>query len=435
MDDKEKKFPTIVAQKWHEIFKDYNIIETIKRDGYFIITSKTINKYKEARLMTKFDRKNDLPEEFRKNHLGILPTKRGEYIIGPFEAYAELVTDYSMKPIYLKPPIYHTLNPKNLYSEGASIRYAYNTGIFQWIFNEENMVLTVDGRMSSTAFSFQIDSSIEGNPPMRIDVKNAQIEIDAGYETPNLFLFIEAKNSQGENFIVRQLYYPYRRYQDEIPIPVIPIFLTFSDGFFHIRVFGFKDKENYSSLYLKGYYVFSVLDEPITYEEVFDIWSNVTPEPEPLDVPFPQADTFRRITEILIIIGDQPKTSTEINEEFPLNIRQVAYYLSAARYLGLVRKIRESGEVLYEVIPSSKKKLEITYRQRVLFLIESIIKYEVFHEVLGRTLKTGVIPSVEEVAEIIANSNLTLKKGTPYRRAQTVISWIGWIMEKIDEQQ
>lgn len=83
-----------VDKKWKEIFNDYPIIEEIKNKGYFKITSSEINKYREARLMTKFDHKKNLPVLFKENDITILPIKRGEYVLGKFDIYQDINLDY-----------------------------------------------------------------------------------------------------------------------------------------------------------------------------------------------------------------------------------------------------------------------------------------------------------------------------------------------------
>ena len=49
-------------EAWEKIFEDFNILEEIDKNGFFKITSKQINEYREARLMTKFDNSEAIPE-------------------------------------------------------------------------------------------------------------------------------------------------------------------------------------------------------------------------------------------------------------------------------------------------------------------------------------------------------------------------------------
>ncbi|WP_219913633.1 type II restriction enzyme, partial [Salmonella enterica] len=77
---KDRNSKRIIDKKWVNIFQDYDILNKIDSNGVFEISSKIINQYKEARLMTKFDYINSLPDIFFENNLSILPTNRGQYI-------------------------------------------------------------------------------------------------------------------------------------------------------------------------------------------------------------------------------------------------------------------------------------------------------------------------------------------------------------------
>lgn len=46
---------------WEKLFDKYNILDNIEHNGFFEITAKQINEFREARLMTKFDHKSHLP--------------------------------------------------------------------------------------------------------------------------------------------------------------------------------------------------------------------------------------------------------------------------------------------------------------------------------------------------------------------------------------
>ncbi|MDD3568867.1 MAG: transcriptional regulator, partial [Bacteroidales bacterium] len=78
---------------WQSIFDKYKITDRILKDGHFEITATQINKYREARLMTKFDHKSQLPKLFSENNLSILPTSRGGYVIGTFETFCDFNND------------------------------------------------------------------------------------------------------------------------------------------------------------------------------------------------------------------------------------------------------------------------------------------------------------------------------------------------------
>src|SRR5690606_19444267 len=72
---------------WQQLFHQYGILDAIQKQGVFEITSQAINQVREARLMTKFDHRSQLPHIFADNHLSILPITRGSYLIATFDTF------------------------------------------------------------------------------------------------------------------------------------------------------------------------------------------------------------------------------------------------------------------------------------------------------------------------------------------------------------
>ena len=67
---------------------------------------------------------------------------------------------------------------------------------------------TISGRMSSSSFHFKINTF--KNNSLAVNVENSQIEIDEGYEGMHSLNLVEAKNFISDDFLIRQLFYPYR---------------------------------------------------------------------------------------------------------------------------------------------------------------------------------------------------------------------------------
>jgi len=80
---------------------------------------------------------------------------------------------------------------KDITSEATAINCAFVSKILHDFTEEENLLPTVSGRMGSSSFSFDINSS---NGLSRINVENSQVEIDGGYEGDSSLNLIEAKN-------------------------------------------------------------------------------------------------------------------------------------------------------------------------------------------------------------------------------------------------
>src|SRR5699024_12052219 len=82
-----------------------------------------------------------------------------------------------------------------------------------------------------------------------ISVINSRIEIDGSYETADDIILIEAKNKLPKDFLIRQLYYPYRFYK-QLPVEkkVTPIFFTYADEIFNFYEYEFQDLMDYTSI-------------------------------------------------------------------------------------------------------------------------------------------------------------------------------------------
>ena len=157
--------------------------------------------------MAKFDHSVNLPDIFRDNDLSILPISRFKYVIGKFDTHFEVKYDSEIEVIPFEfPPGIESIDYTNLYSEISALHCAFNIGIIDDLLGEKT-AYTVSGRMSTEFFDFNIINSL-ANKPYSIKVKNSQCEIDAGFESNNYFVLIEAKNYAIDDFLIRQLYYP-----------------------------------------------------------------------------------------------------------------------------------------------------------------------------------------------------------------------------------
>ncbi len=139
---------------WEQIFDKHNILEKISREGHLEISANEINEFREARLMTKFDHKSQLPKLFIDNNLSILPISRGGYVIGTFETFCDFNTDeIEVSPIEF-PTFLESLDYRDITSEATAINCAFVSKILHNFTKEENLLPTVSGRMSSLSFSF-----------------------------------------------------------------------------------------------------------------------------------------------------------------------------------------------------------------------------------------------------------------------------------------
>ena len=139
-----------IDKKWQLIFDKYQILEHIDKHGTFTISSLQINEFKQARLMTKFDYINSLPDLFYSNGLSILPISRGSYIIGRFNAYSKISnTDEEFEKDIIELPFpswIETLNHQNVTSEATLLNAAYISGMIHELTGDKKIYQTEIGR-------------------------------------------------------------------------------------------------------------------------------------------------------------------------------------------------------------------------------------------------------------------------------------------------
>jgi hypothetical protein len=414
---------------WDKLFDKYDILTEIDKKGFFEISSAQINEFREARLATKFDHKINLPKLFKDNHLSILPITRGSYIISSFEAYKEFDEINAEITKVIFPRNIESIDYENITSEAMAINCAYVSGILCDFLEEKCLLPTVSGRMSSEEFSFYINNSnIKGN--VEVMVSNSQIEIDGGYEGVDSLALIEAKNSISDDFLVRQLYYPFRLWDNKITKPIRPIFMVYSNGIFTLYEYNFEQPNNYNSLVLVKQKSYTLEQDTISLDDIKSILKNVQVIEEPR-IQFPQADNMKRLINLCELLYNNEMTREEITTTYDFDPRQTNYYVDAGRYLGIIDKRKEDGEIIYYLTDEGEKIFKMNLKSRQLKFVETILKHNVFNKTLKEYFKIAEMPSNEKIVEIMKASNLYRIKSesTFSRRAQTVSSWIKWILQ------
>ncbi len=426
MADKHK---TKNDKAWEELFGKYNILQTIQEDGVFTIHSAQINEFREARLMTKFDHKSNLPLLFAENNLSILPITRGSYLISHFDAYQELTSNDHIVRIDF-PEYIESLDYENITSEAAAINCAYISGILADFTEDVDLLPTVNGRMSSNTFTFDINNLLMGNL-VGIEVTNSQIEIDGGYEGIHSLTLIEAKNAISDNFLIRQLYYPFRTWSNNIAKPVKTVFLIYTNGIFSLYEYEFTNPNHYNSLALVKQKNYSIESDDIELQDIEQILNTVTIVSEP-KVAFPQADSFKRVINLCEVLYEKTElTREDITYNYDFDRRQTSYYTDAGRYLGLIDKKRDDGAICYFLTDAGNTLFKLKYKTRQLKFVELILQHRVFHRCLKRYLEHTQKPPKVEIVEIMETSNVyNIKSDSTFeRRASTVSAWIDWILD------
>lgn len=416
---------------WEKLFEKYRILEKLANNERILISSTEINQFREARLMTKFDHRSQLPKLFIEHKLSILPTSRGTYEIGMFETFCDFNKEEVEVTSIEFPTFLESIDHKDITSEAIAINCAFVSKILHDFTGEENLLPTVSGRMSSSLFDFTINSQ---QNTVNINVENSQIEIDGGFEGDTSLILIEAKNYISDDFLIRQLYYPYRLWSNKITKRVRPIFLTYSNGIFHLREYEFTSPELYNSIQLLHHKKYVVQEGSINIENIQNILERIQVVEEP-ELPFPQADSFERIINLCELLKQREFIcKDDITQNYDFDRRQTDYYSNAAKYLGLVEVRSENQQTGCYLSENGIRIFNLPIIERQLEFVKLILSHSVFKNTLNLYFEKGDVPTKDEIVEIMENAQLyKINSDHTYkRRASTIISWINWILGLIE---
>lgn len=403
---------------WQGLIDKYDILSHIASEGEFHITANQVREFREPRLALKFDSTEQLPSQFRDNQINLLPTSNNTYVLSDFLLYEE-VPEVCGEIKQVARPYYETTNER---SESNVINQLILSSILDDFLETSNLKETFNGRQGSGEFDFTCDTvrGIKRN----VHVKGAQIEIDGGFEDANVVVIMEAKNVRHDDFLVRQLYYPYRTWQHEVTKPVRLLFVVYCNDIYSLYEYRFRELTDYSSIELvrSGFYTF-VEDMLISFDELDAI--RRTSEVEPHEIPFPQCDRLDRVISLLDILNENgAMTAHEIAEAMEFTERQADYYFNGGAYIGLFTKDENRKRTLTRMGELIAK---MPYKPRQLALVRQILRHALFKDVYDEMRALHEVPPVQRIMEIMVENGINMGEAMLHRRAQTVAGWLRWI--------
>lgn len=237
---------------WNAIFQAYGIGAHNFDAGPFPLAANQIKaacqhfqrtSQKEVRILCKQDSRESRPQDFRERGLFILPVKNGDYLIVKGEGYVDV-------PLIQSPLLeYRSEFPFELEtshvgdSEMQHLDRAYALSLIRYFTGDDSLVLTIRGRKYTPPFSFIVGE-------FEIATQGVQTEVDAGYEGKDSVVLVEAKSGNASNTIIRQLYYPFRQWQQHTAKPVSTLFFQRNGDEYHFWHFDFRDSNDYNSIRL-----------------------------------------------------------------------------------------------------------------------------------------------------------------------------------------
>lgn len=425
---------SVIDEKWELLFDKYDIERNVSESGLFYITADQIREFKEPRLMTKFDTRESLPSVFG-GRLGILPVTRGTYVIGEFDLYEDFPesrSDITTMAGARIPDYLETVDLNDIRSEAGAINVMGIAGILEDFLGGEEFCQTVSGRMASGKFSFQVGSR-DQRRLYPITVENSQVEIDGGFESRGCFAVLEGKNVVHSNFLVRQLYYPYRLWQGKLKKPVRPVFMVYSNHIFRLLEYEFTDSGLYQSIRLIREKNYSLEDTNLTIDDLGKVWKETKVRPEP-PVTFIQADSFEKVISLVEHLEERALTTAEIAQLFGFRERQSDYYYNACRYLGLAvkRKDEDGGKRVY-LTELAAGLLRLSYKKRQLEYVRLILEHGIFHGLFEIFLRTGILPDKHYAAGRMRALGLC-GENLVGRRSSSVVGWLRWMVKLAGEE-
>lgn len=432
----EEKKTNGANEAWKALLEKYPIVQEVREKGVFHIRASQIKEFREPRLMAKWDSSSSLPEALRCCRLNLLPDSRGSYVIGDFLLYQELpeLDEPVTRMDQVRLPEYESVDVNAITSEANAINVMILSGILDDFLGTDQNAATFSGKMGTGAFSFLVDT-VRG-VKRRIQVDNAQCEIDGGFENRDSVVILEAKNVVHEDFHVRQLYYPYRLWRERVRKPIRLVFSVYSNQIFRLFEYRFRDPEDYSSIELVQSRNYSLQDTVITMEELRAVREQTAVRTDDRmtggrdQVPFVQANSMERIISLLEQLAGNPMTGGQIAERMNFEPRQSDYYFNAGRYLGLFEKRREDRQVLVQLTGSGARLARMNYKERQLKLVSLILEHQIFAEcfdaVSEREDGTFVFPEKEEIQRRMRELHVC-NEGQIVRRSSSVYGWLRWM--------
>ena len=416
--------PMPFEEAWEKLVREkvdtrLDLVSLTKED----IESSTGN---ELRLMAKVDFSADLPKALQRQGYFILPVKNGEYVLVRGNGYHAL-EKLPKPPTIFRPQLDFELETLGIGdSEAQHLDYSFNVGLIENFAGTPGLRQTIRNRKRMPAIDFFVGRV----GPIRVSA-GVQVEVDLGCEGRSEVILIEAKTGDPRDFIVRQLFYPYRKWRLEVPKKATrPLFfcsLEIADKrLYKFWEYEFTDDGQYQSLQLKRGESFLIQPDKkhLTVEELLATHIARRAKKEDWDVP--QADSFWRVAELPLLVAQGINTSSKMAKHYKFDPRQSSYYREAAEFLGLVRREKNFDYALtdlgneYVNLPADER------RQLLAGLLAHFPPMRAALELSAKTGDEGI--GKRKIAELIKrNSNIS--STTPTRRASTILAWLHWLQQ------
>lgn len=424
---------TKIDRAWRKIFARAGIPAKLKKHGFFNIAAhelKELSDGHEPRLLAKIDFSRSRPKVFVEEQVNVLPLNRGSYVIFQdlenasfYQLPARETIDTPKKYLSKKSLLdFDTLkkNPGLCESESEALEVAFISSLLSTFCETDNLTLTRRGRFGTDRFRLLLPAKTRKS----FEVDRAQIEVDAIYENEDTVVVVEAKRCLCTDINTRQLFFPYQWVKARTRKKVKTVLLCYENGLF--RLTEFKFGSSFCDV-VATKQEFHLIDEDYHSDLNFDVLLRHWPSPTESSKPFPQADTMDKVISVFYAMVQGTTDNEELSRLFDFDVRQSNYHKAAVEYLGLM----DGGEISND----GRQLLSEQHRvNRTEVIFKCMIGRSVFREAIVLLKAKGFAiqeMSIPEIVEIISKHRQDISGTTLPRRAQTVRSWLSWLLENM----
>lgn len=394
---------------WDHLFAQKQFDTT--QDVHYI-TAKEVKAItgEEPRLMAKMDSSKDVPPIFKQYGYFLLPISTSKYAIVRGAGFHKL--EQLPQPTSFTSRVKFNLTTMHRNSsEMQYLDYSHIAGAIEHVIGRGTLYPSVRGREGSGSFSFRIHNT-------ELQVTSAQIEVDLGLEGEDCIVLLEAKSKTPEDFIIRQLYYPYRRFAALAPHKtIIPVFFTFDAATktYNYWVYTFTNTGRYNSLSLVASHSLTIATaNPLTPRDIY-------PTTAIHKAIVPQANSLDRVLELVFKVKEGMDTAEAVAEYFGFDKRQSSYYRKAAEALGFITFSNNR----YYLTDSGHHLTQLDTQQRNLYLARVVTNFELVKISLELLKDKGSLGK-DDLHRIVTQHS-TLSGSTIGRRADSLYAWLKWI--------
>ena len=375
--------------------------------------------------MTKFDARGARPEALRDNGLFLLPETNGSYLLLREDGYCDLppIKSCEIHEFEAKFP-FPLVSLRDATSEMSQLDRLFQCKLIEQIIGTDEIFATIRGRRFAPHFDYRVGDLGE------FSARGIQYEVDQGYETRDEIILFEAKNTTPNDFLIRQIYFPFRVYWNRFGKRVRLFFFNYNgtSGVNSFHEYRFADPRQYRSIEVCQSQHFRVRF-PENAPRTLGDWLKIAPAVatnQKWEVP--QADDFGKVIDFAMQVAAGCDDSGLIAGAFDFSERQSNYYRRAAEQMGLV--FGESGR--YHLTDEGRAYIELSAHERQEKMIANLLRQPVIRcAIESAIVGTGVIRKADVIASIGKYSSVTGE--TVPRRASSVISWLRWLETTLGE--